>query len=113
MVAGHVTAMYVTVGFTGSVTPKLIIRDRIEDSSNPNYFWDASAGVARFADVSVAELNRMATLIVSREVGGSTQTNTLFKQVSTNKNATAGDFMNALREIQNRVTIKYRNLNLE
>ena len=55
----------------------------------------------------------MATLIVSREVGGSTQTNTLFKQVSTNKNATAGDFMNAIREIQNRVTIKYRNLNLE
>lgn len=113
MVGGHVSAMYVTVGFTGSVTPKLIIRERIEDSSNPNYFWDASASAARFADVSVAELNRMATMIVAREPGASTQSGQLFKTVSTNKNATAGDFMNAIREIQNRVGAKYRNLNLE
>lgn len=113
MVAGHINAMYATVGFTGSITPKLTVRYLIEDSSNPEYFWDAGNSSARLMDVSFAELNRMATLISSREADMSTASGQLFRTVSTNKNATASDFMNAIREIQTRVRGKYRQLNLE
>ena len=113
MVGGHITAMQVSVGFTGSVTPKLSVSTRIEDSTDEGYFWDVPAGAARFADVSFAELNRMAARIVREEATGGTVASQLFGTVATNKNATAADFMNAITEIQNRVRAKYHQLNLE
>jgi hypothetical protein len=113
MVAGHITAVFVTIGFTGSITPKLNIKTKIEDSVNPSYYWDASDGSARLGDISIPELNRMATLIVSKEAGNNTISGQIFGTAATNKNATASDFMNAITDIQNRVRIKYRQLNLE
>ncbi len=113
MTAGRITAVTATVGFAGSVTPRLNVRKRVEDSVNPNYFWDAASGVAHFSDISFPELNRMATLIVQRESANSTVAGQLFGAVATNKNATAADFMNAITEIQNRVRAKYSLLNLE
>ena len=112
MVAGHVTAMFVTVGFDNSVTPKLIVKSRIEDSSDSNYFWDANTSTANLSDISLAELNRMAPLIVKKESASKTTSGQSFNSVITNDNATASDFMNAISEIQKKVKSKYNQLNL-
>lgn len=112
MTSGRIDAMFVTVGFAGSITPRLVVRDRIEDSVNPAYYWDAAASVANFNDVSFAELARMAPLAFAREGRGTTAAQ-IFGAVSANKNATASDYMNAIKEIQEKVRAKYRGLNLQ
>ncbi len=113
MTSGWIDAMYVTVGFTGSITPRLVVYNRIEDSVNPNYYWDVGTGVANFQDISFENLNRMAIDAVYVENGGNTEAGKIFGAVSANMNATASDYMNAIQEIQNKVTAKYRLLNLE
>ncbi len=113
MVGGHIAATYVTVGFTGSITPKLVIKNRIEDSTNSSFYWDMDTNTARLYDVSLAELNRMAPLSSRAESDGKTAASQIFGIVSANRNATAADFMNAISEIQKRVGQKYRQLNLE
>ncbi len=113
MNAGRIDAMFATVGFTGSITPRLVVRERIEDSTNPEYFWDTEYRVANFMDLTSRELNRMATLIVAREKGGNTAAGKAFAAVAANKNATVADFMNVITDIQNKVRAKYRLLNLE
>ncbi|MBQ8686708.1 MAG: hypothetical protein IJ517_03015 [Alphaproteobacteria bacterium] len=111
--AGRIDAMFVSVGFTGSMTPRLVVYDRIEDSVNADYYWDASSSRANFVDASFVELNRMATLAMISEGDKSTISGQIFGSVSANKNATVADYMNAIREIQTRVSEKYRLLNLE
>ena len=113
MTGGRITAMYVTVGFAGSITPRLVVRDRIEDSIDSNYFWDATLRIANFSDVTLAELGRMAPLIVHDEQAARTDGGKIFAAVAANKNATASDYMNAIAEIQKLVRAKYRRLNLE
>lgn len=112
MTRGRIDAMFVTVGFDGSITPRLIVRDRIEDSSNPSYFWDASAGVANFVDIMLSDLGRMASLAISENRGANT-TQVAFSAVVANKNATASDYMNAIEKIAETVRAKYRMLKLE
>ena len=113
MTGGHISALFVTVGFTGSITPRLVVSKRIEDSANSDFYWDAASGIANFADASFVELNRMATLAFYRYGDKSTSAGQLFGAVSANKNATVADYMNVIREIQTRVRGKYRLLNLE
>jgi len=113
MTGGRITAMFATVGFAGSITPRLTVKNRIEDSINPEYFWDATYHTAYFSDVMFPTLNDMAAAIVRREGGRGTHSGDLFGAVAANKNATAGDFMNAIAEIQRRVRAKYSLLNLE
>lgn len=113
MTSGRIDALYVTVGFTGSISPRLNVRYKIEDSINPMYYWDADMKVASLFDLSLVELNRMAVLAVLQEKGSNTTTHKIFSEVSSNKNATASDFMNALEEIQKKVKAKYRQLNLQ
>ncbi len=113
MTGGRITALYVTVGFAGSITPRLVVRDRIEDSINPDYYWDASERVANLMDVSLQELNAMAMDIAYSENASNTESGRIFGAVVANKNATASDYMNAISEIQNAVRAKYRRLNLE
>ena len=112
MMSGRIEAIYTTVGFAGSITPRLVVYDRIEDSRNKNYYWDVASSTANFADVTLAELNRLATLASRFERVSGTDSTQLFGGVVANKNATAGDFMNALREIQVRVRAKYSLLKL-
>ncbi|MDW3024315.1 MAG: hypothetical protein R8N50_01345 [Alphaproteobacteria bacterium] len=112
MTAGRVVAMFVSVGFAGSITPRLVVHDRIEDSVDSRYYWDLKSDVANFADASFVELNRMATLATYYEGDLSTISGQVFGAVSANKNATVSDFMNAISEIQKRVSAKYRLLNL-
>jgi len=113
MTGGHIDAMYVTVGFAGSIAPRLVVRDRIEDSTNPNYFWDVDYGVANLVDVTLQELHAMAMDMVYSENAPDTDAGRIFNAVVSNKNATASDYMNAITEIQNAVRAKYRRLNLE
>ncbi len=109
---GRINAIYTTVGFSGSVTPKLVIKSKIQDSLNPNYYWDVANAKAQFADLSLPILNQMSQEIVLMEKN-STTSYKIFSSVSKNSNATVGDFINALNEIENNVRSKYRLLNLE
>jgi hypothetical protein len=113
MTSGHIEAMFVSVGFTGSVTPRLIVYNRIEDSINPSYYWDVESKTANFLDASFVELNRMATLAHISERDKKTYSSKIFGSVSANKNATVADFMNAISQIQNNVRAKYQNLQLQ
>lgn len=112
MTSGRIEAIFVSVGFAGSMTPRLVVYDRIEDSTNPQYYWDVNSKTARFSDASFVELNRMATLATYYEGDNSTSAGQIFSAVSANKNATVSDYMNAISEIQKRVSAKYRLLNL-
>lgn len=112
MTAGRIDAMFVTVGFSGSMTPRLVVYDKIADSVQNNFYWDTKSKKANLSDASFVELNRMANLAVRIEGDMSTESGQLFNTVSTNKNATVADFMNIIQEIQTRVENKYRLLNL-
>lgn len=112
MTAGHINAMFVTVGFSGSMAPRLVVYDKIADSVQNDFYWDTQSKTANFSDAAFAELNRMATLAMRFEGDMATESGQLFNTVSTNKNATVADFMNTIREIQTRVQNKYRLLNL-
>ncbi|MFQ6739666.1 MAG: hypothetical protein ACLRFJ_03300 [Alphaproteobacteria bacterium] len=113
MTYGRINAMYVSVGFAGSITPRLVIRKKIQDTSNPNYYWDATASVANFADLSIPVLNDMAPRVVSREAGSGTYSGNRFSSVAANSNSTVGDFLSAIADIEAHVRAKYNMLNLE
>ncbi len=113
MVGGGIDVMTATVGFAGSITPKLVINNGIEDSVNPNYYWDADSSVAHFYDAMLMNLLDLAPQIYARENGRGTVAGRAFGTVSGNKNATAADFMNALAEIEQGVRTKFYRLNLE
>ena len=113
MTEGRVSALYVTVGFTGSLTPRLVVKNKIVDSTNSNYFWDLQKMTANFADINSPTLSDMAPKILRKEsVSGSAVTR-IFSSVVANKNATMADFLNAIRDIQQNVRGKYRMLKLE
>ncbi len=112
MTGGRISAMQTTVSFTGSITPRLAVSSRIEDSVNSDYYWDVRNGTANFLDVTFAILNDMAESAVYVYGDPSTVSTQLFGAVAENKNATASDYMNAITEIQKRVRAKYRQLNL-
>ena len=112
MTQGRIEAMYVTVGFAGSITPRLIVSDRIEDSVNSSYYWDASSGTARFVDLSLGELSRMSA-IVSSGKNYSVGAEKTFGTTAANKNATVADYVRALTDIERSVRQKYRQLNLD
>lgn len=110
MTSGHINALFVTVGFTGSMTPRLVVHDRIEDSTNSKYFWDISSKQANFVDANFVELNRMAELATYYEGDKSTASGQIFGVISANKNATVADYMNAITKIQKAVQEKYQDL---
>ena len=112
LVMGRVSATYVSVGYTGSVTPQLNITDKIQDSKDSSFYWDIKNKKARFLDINSPELSRMASMIISMEsVQGTTATN-LFKGVAANANATVADYINAINNMQNQIRAKYEMLNL-
>ena len=113
MTGGRINAMYTTVSFSGSITPRLVVRDKIQDSTNSDYYWDVKSKVANFYDVSFPELSRMASLVVREEGGASTVSGSVFSSVAANQNATVADYINAINEIQTKVRAKYTLLKLE
>ncbi len=113
MTEGRVNALYVTVGFTGSITSRLGVKDKIIDSVDPNFYWDAQSRTANLVDINSPTLSDMAIKVVRRESVSGTIASRVFSGVSVNKNATMGDYMNAINEIGNNVRAKYRLLNLK
>ena len=113
MTGGRINAVYTTVGFSGSITPRLVVRNKIIDSINEDYYWDVQSKTANLYDVSFPELQRMATLVVYKEADKSTVSGRAFSAVAANKNATVADYMNAISEIQTKVRAKYSLLKLE
>ncbi len=113
MTGGRVDALYATVGFSGSVSPRVVVKQQIRDSSNPDYFWDFSSGTANLGDLSLAELNQMAPQVLRDKSARNTQSYQVFSGVTTNKNATVSDYLNAINDIQTRVRAKYSQLQLQ
>lgn len=113
LILGHVTATYVSVGYTGSVTPRLNITDKIQDPKDSSFYWDVKGAKARFADINSPELSRMASIIVATEsVNGTVATN-IFSGVAANANATVADYINAINNMQTQIRAKYELLNLK
>lgn len=113
MTGGRIEALYINIGYDGSMTSRLVVNSRIEDTNNPEYYWDASSKTAHFADVIFIELNRMAELAIYKMGDKTTSAYTDFSSVAANKNATVSDYMNAIEKIQKRVTEKYQRLQLQ
>ncbi len=113
MTGGRISAMYTTVSFAGSITPRLDVSSRIEDSVNSDYYWDAAGGKANFLDVTFAILNDFAEMAIYYYGDKSTVSTQIFGAVAANSNATVSDYMNAITEIQKKVRAKYRQLNLQ
>lgn len=111
MTSGRISAMYVTVGFAGSITPRLDIKGRIEDSRNEYFYWDGQEKTARLLDVMFTDLRDMAPNVLGRS--DNTTSRQIFSAVAANRNATAGNYMNAINQIQEKVRAKYRRLNLQ
>lgn len=113
MTEGRISALFVSVGFTGSITSRLNVKQRIVDSVNSDYYWDVSTKVANLVDINSPPLSDMAARILRRESVSGTTATRVFSSVVSNKNATVGDYLNALREIGQNVRAKYQMLNLE
>lgn len=110
---GSINAMYVTVGYAGSITPRLTITKKISDPSNPQYYWDAAASDASFADLYLGDLNRMVAYLGKSEFNQSTIAGRRFSAIVSNANATVSDYLNALRSISAEVRAKYSLLKLQ
>ena len=113
MTEGRIKAIYTTVSFSGSITPRLVVRNKIIDSVNSDYYWDVQGKTANFYDLYLPELSRMATLAVRSDGDQSTVSGRLFSAVASNQNATVADYINAINEIQAKVRAKYSLLKLE
>lgn len=113
LVLGHITASYVSVGYTGSVTPQLNITDKIQDPKDSSYYWDIKNKKARFADANFPELSRLASKIIAKEAKSGTVSTTIFGGIAANINATVGDYINAINEMQTQIRAKYELLNLK
>ena len=113
LVLGRITATYVSVGYTGSVTPQLNITDKIQDSKDSSFYWDIKNKKARFADINSPELSRMASYIIQMESDSGTVSTNIFGGVVANTNATVADYINAINNMQMQIRAKYEMLNLK
>lgn len=112
LIMGSINASYVSVGYTGSVTPQLSIADKILDSKDSSFYWDIANKKARFVDINSPELSRMASFAITTESNSGTIATTIFKGVVANANATVADYINAINDMQTQIRAKYEMLNL-
>jgi len=112
MTKGHIKATDAFVGFSGSVAPKLIVATLIEDSSNPNFYWNADVGIANFYDLQLSGLPPIIRAAWTAEKTGKTETERLLGNAVLNSNATAADYLGLLEQVKNAVERKYNQLNL-
>lgn len=110
---GSIHAMRITVGYTGSITPRLNVGNKLSDPSNPQYYWDAENSAASFADLYLADLNRMVGFLSKFDFDSTTTSGQTFVVVANNANATVSDYLNALSSIAAKVRAKYSLLKLQ
>lgn len=113
LILGHINATYVSVGYTGSVTPQLNITEKIQDPKDSSFYWDVKGKKARFADINSPELSRMASIAVAMESVSGTIATSVFAGVAANANATVADYINAINSMQTQIRAKYEMLNLK
>ncbi len=113
LIMGRITAAYVSIGYTGSVTPQINISEKIQDPKDSSFYWDIRSKKARFADVNFPELSRMASEIIKQESQPGTIATTIFSAIAVNTNATVGDYINAINNMQMQIRDKYEMLNLK
>jgi len=113
MTYGSVNATHVTVGYAGSITPKLIVANKISDPSNPGYYWDASSSSASFSDLYLGDLNRMISFLSKSEFDSTTVAGRRIGAIAANANATVADYQNALNSVAAEIRAKYRLLKLQ
>lgn len=110
---GSINAQQVTVGYAGSITPRLIISSKISDPLNPGYYWNASNSVAVFADLYLGDLNRMVSYLGSSELDQNTVAGRRFRAVANNANATVSDYLITIQGISAEIRAKYSLLKLQ
>lgn len=110
---GSINAMSVTVGYAGSITPRLIVSNTISDPSNSHYYWNASTSDASFADLYLGDLNRMISYLAKSEFDSTTTAGRKFGAIASNANATVSDYLNALSTIAAEIRAKYSLLKLQ
>jgi hypothetical protein len=108
MKKGHIKAIDSFVGFSGSVTPKLVVLGTIEDSGDAGFYWDVAGGKAVFSDLYLSSLSQMMRYAYGQEITGKTETERLMGGVVQNSNATIADYMRALERVARAVEAKYR-----
>lgn len=113
LVLGHIRAAYVSVGYTGSVTPYLNVTDKIQDPKDSGFYWDIKSKKARFSDINSPELSRLASYVFAYESRAGTNATTVFGGVTANANATMADYINAINDMQTQIRAKYELLNLK
>ena len=106
---GNITTKYITVGFDNSITQKLNITKKIEDSSNSNYYWDIKESTISFNDLLLTDLNDMAQKLIKNK-NNNTYSFKEFYNVSININSTVSDYINAINKIKKEVERKYNRL---
>ena len=107
MSGGHIRATEAVIGFSGSVTPRLFVQRRIEDSHNPNFFWDAQSGIASLGDIILSTVPSAARQAFNRERTGTTETERIFNNLVNNNNATVSDYLRAIDAARTVVQMKY------
>ena len=104
---GYIRATETYVGFSGSVTPRLVIQRRIEDNMNPDFFWDARDGEANMGDIILSQLPPAMRSIFARERTNRTETERMFNDLINNNNATVLDYIRVLETVRHMVEAKY------
>jgi hypothetical protein len=108
---GRITSRVATIGYAGSVAPKIIVSERLEDSSDKSYYWDLKLKKAALSDASLGHLGQMVKDVVRAESRNPrTTAETVISQVAANSNATLSDYIRAINEVRNRVTEKYNRI---
>ncbi|MCL2369557.1 MAG: shufflon system plasmid conjugative transfer pilus tip adhesin PilV, partial [Alphaproteobacteria bacterium] len=109
MTHGRINANRISVGFGGSVSPRLVVRGTITDTSNPAYFWDTATGNARMQDIRIPDLSLMMRAAVAQNARDTDSARQMTAPAN-NANATVADFERALREIERRVRAKHESV---
>lgn len=107
MIRGHIKSIDAFVGFSGSVTPKLIVTGQIIDGQNPVFQWNLSGQSANLGDIYLTNLAKNAPAAYSAERTGKTETERIMGSVIQNRNATVSDYIRALEQVKKVVTEKY------
>ena len=110
MTRGYITAMDTFVEFSGSVTPKLVVTNRIEDSKDPNFYWNLGNNSAVLGDLYLSTLAPMMKEVYLEEKTGNTETERLMQNVIQNSNATIADYIKALGKVEETVMAKYNEI---
>ena len=110
MTGGRVTVNSMAVGFGGSVTPRLVVRDMITDPVADEYYWDVRTGAATMSDIRIPDLPLMMRAAMGRDTTSDAARAMIVP--ANNSNATVADFARALAEVERIIRQKKESLGI-